>query len=47
MKMYKQPTTEIMSVNTERMMDDLIVSVNPGGGGGGTAGMPRKGTPIE
>ena len=28
MKMYKQPETEILSVNTERMMSDINVSVN-------------------
>ena len=45
--MYKQPEIEITSVNTERMMNGAIVSINPGGGGGGVAGAPRKGTPIE
>ena len=46
MKMYKQPMTEITAVDTERMMQDITVSIN-GGGGGGVAGAPRKGTPIE
>ena len=31
-KMYKQPETEILSVNTERMMNDINVSVNGGSG---------------
>ena len=44
--MYKQPTTEIIAFNTERMMQDATVSIN-GTGGGGTAGAPaRRGTLI-
>jgi hypothetical protein len=46
--MYKQPTTEILSVNTEHMMLDLNVSVNngtPPGGGGMHA--PKQGDIIE
>lgn len=46
MKMYKQPMTEITAVDTERMMLDITVSIN-GGGGGGKTEAPRKGTPIE
>ena len=46
MKMYKEPKTEILSVNTQRMMQDIDVSIN-GGGGGGTAGMPRRGEVID
>ena len=48
MKMYKQPQTEILSVNTEYMMQDLNVSINggtPPGGGGMHA--PKKGDIIE
>ena len=46
MKMYKQPKTDVIAVNTEHMMQDLNVSVN-GGGGGGTAGAPgRRGGDI-
>ena len=45
-KIYKQPEIEITSVNTERMMNGAIVSIN-GGGGGGVAGAPgRKGEII-
>jgi hypothetical protein len=45
-KIYNQPQTEVSFVNTERMMQDMLVSVNPGGGGG-TAGAPgRKGDII-
>lgn len=46
-KVYNQPQTEVSFVNTERMMQDLLVSVNTQGGGGGTAGAPgRKGDII-
>jgi len=38
-KMYKEPITEVTAVDTERMMSDINVSVN-GGGGGGVAGAP-------
>ena len=31
-KMYKQPKTEILSVNTGRMMNDINVSINGGSG---------------
>ena len=34
MKMYKKPITEILAVDTERLMDGLTVSTNSGGGGG-------------
>ncbi len=47
MKAYNQPTTEVLAVNTEHMMNDLNVSVNPSGGGPGVAGAPgRKGDII-
>ena len=42
MKMYKKPITEVTAVDTEHMMQDLNVSINSGGGGG-TAGMPKRG----
>ena len=46
--MYNKPITEVLSVNTERMMNDINVSVNNGGGGGGTAGAPaHRGDIIE
>lgn len=41
MKMYKKPETEIASVNTERMMDSINVSVNGGSGDP----HPQAGTP--
>ena len=41
-KMYNNPKTEIMAVNMEYMMQDAIVSVNQGGGGGGVAGAPAR-----
>ena len=47
MKMYKNPKTEIMAVNTEYMMQDATVSVNQGGGGGGTAHAPARGEVID
>ena len=40
-KMYKNPKTEVLNVNTEYMMQDLNVSIN-NGGGGGTAGAPAR-----
>ena len=50
MKMYKKPITEVAAVDTERLMDGLIISINTGsstsGGGGGTAGMPKRGEII-
>lgn len=45
-KMYNQPAMEIASFLTERMMQDMTASVNEGGGGGGTAGAPRRGSLI-
>jgi len=49
MKMYKQPTTEVMNLKTASLMDGL--SVSPGTPGDPAspppAGMPRRGTPIE
>lgn len=41
-KMYKNPKTEVLAVSTERMMDSVNVSTNPGGGGGGTAHAPAR-----
>ena len=38
--MYNKPITEISAFETERMMDGLTVSTNPGGGGGGVAHAP-------
>ena len=46
MKMYKKPIIEVTAVDTERMMQDLNVSIN-GGGGGGEAGAPRRGDIID
>ena len=46
MKMYKKPITEVTAVDTEHMMQDLNVSIN-GGGGGGVAGMPKRGDIID
>ena len=40
MKMYKQPQTEILSVNTERIMDSTTMS--PGGPGTGQMEAPRR-----
>ena len=31
-KMYNKPITEVLSVNTERMMSDINVSINGGSG---------------
>ena len=45
-KMYKQPETEVLTVNSEHMMQDLTVSTNPGGGGGGTAHAPGRSNPV-
>ena len=39
--MYKKPIIEVTAVDTELMMQDLNVSINQGGGGG-TAGAPRR-----
>jgi hypothetical protein len=48
MKMYSKPNTEILDLKGESLMDGLIVSTNPGGNGGGTAGAPaRRGEIIE
>ena len=46
---YIQPTTETLVVNTEYIMEGAVISINPGGGGGGTAGAPARkgGQPIE
>ena len=47
--MYIQPATEITVVNMEYIMNGAVVSINPGGGGGGTAGAPARkgGEPID
>ena len=43
MKMYKNPKTDVQTVQTEYMMQgSLIVSVNQGGNGGGVAGAPAR-----
>jgi len=34
MKMYKQPNTDIVDLQGERMMQDVVTSINPSGGGG-------------
>ena len=47
MKMYKKPIIEVTAVDTERMMQDLNVSINGGGGGGGVAGAPHRGDIID
>ena len=46
--MYKKPSVEVMSVDTESMMQDLNVSVNSGGTppGGGGMHAPRRGEVI-
>jgi hypothetical protein len=41
-KMYNNPKTEVLPVHTEHVMQGLIVSVNEGGQGGGTAGAPAR-----
>lgn len=44
-KMYNQPNTDVLAINTARMMQDLTVSVNESGtpsGGGSTAGVPGR-----
>ena len=47
-RMYNKPNTEILDLKGESLMDGLIVSTNPGGNGGGTAGAPaRRGEIIE
>ena len=46
MKMYKQPTTEVLAVQTARMMQDVTVSTNAGGGGG-QAHAPKRGDIID
>lgn len=44
---YIQPSVEVLEINSGELMQGLTVSVNSGGGGGGTAGMPgRKGDII-
>ena len=46
-KFYNQPSTEVLLINTENMMQGVLnVSVNNGGGGGGTAGAPGRGDII-
>ena len=46
MKMYKKPETEILTVNTERMMQDMTMS-SAGPGGGGKTEAPRRGDIID
>lgn len=43
MKMYKKPIIEVTVVNTERMMQDLNVSVNGGSG----SPHPQAGAPAH
>ena len=43
--MYKKPETEILTVNTERLMDSMTMSAGPGGGGKTEA--PRRGDIID
>ena len=45
--MYNQPTTEVVDLKTAGLMQGLVVSVNEGGGGNGTAGAPRRGDVID
>ena len=46
-KIYNQPSTEVLLVNTENMMQGVLnVSVNNGGHGGGVAGAPGRGDII-
>ena len=45
-KMYNNPKTEVLPVNTEHVMQGLIVSVNEGGGGQGVAGAPQRVAPA-
>ena len=46
-RVYNQPNVEVLEINSGELMQGLTVSVNSGGGGGGTAGMPsRKGDII-
>ena len=44
--MYKKPETEILTVNTERMMQDMTMS-SAGSGGGGKTDAPRRGDIID
>lgn len=43
MKMYKKPISEVTVVNTERMMQDLNVSINGGNG----SQHPQAGAPAH
>jgi len=45
-KIYNQPQTEIALFRTETLLQGLIVSTNPSGGGGGSAHAPRRGEII-
>ena len=45
--MYKQPIIEVAVVDTERMMQDVTVSLNGGGGGGGQSHAPKHGDIID
>ena len=44
--MYKKPITEISAFEAESMMQGLIMSPNPGGGGSGKTEAPRRGDLI-
>ena len=41
-KMYNNPKTEVLPVNTEHVMQGLTASVNEGGGGGGKTEAPAR-----
>ena len=45
-KNYNQPKTEIALFRTETLLQGLIVSTKPSGGGGGSAHAPRRGEII-
>ncbi len=45
--MYKKPETEILTVNTERMMQDMTMSSAGSGGGGKTDAPSRRGDIID
>lgn len=44
-KMYNQPQTDVVALNTERLMDTTTMSYGPGGPGGTEA--PRRGDFIN
>ena len=46
--MYNKPIIEVTAVNTERMMQDVTISVNDGSGDQHPhAGMPKRGEGID